>query len=165
MLKRILRLACTVGAVLSLAPLQAVAGTIVDFMTADGRTASAEFIADGSNVIEGTTVQFRATAIDDIRVVTVDLFVDGERRQTRSVPPYAFTLVVPEFDTVTGPIGVVLTVEEVLDDAHLAERDVWQQVTHVDGQSVRSPRPAWWFHDDPQPDLELTPVEVAGSDN
>ena len=60
------------------------------------------------------------------------------------------------------PIGVVLSVEEVLNDVHLAEREVWQQVTGLDGNSVRSPRPAWWFHDEPQPTLKLTPVEVVG---
>jgi len=63
------------------------------------------------------------------------------------------------------PIGVVLTVAEVLDDPHLAERSVWQQVTGMDGQSVRSPRPAWWLHDEPQPDLKLTPVEVVRGGN
>ncbi len=59
------------------------------------------------------------------------------------------------------PIGVVLTLDEVLDDAHLAERDVWQQVSDGLGTTVRSPRPAWRIHDQPQATLELTAVEVA----
>lgn len=61
------------------------------------------------------------------------------------------------------PIGVVLTVDELLSDAHLAERDVWQQVTDASGASVttvRSPRPSWRIQGALQPNLELTPVEA-----
>jgi crotonobetainyl-CoA:carnitine CoA-transferase CaiB-like acyl-CoA transferase len=53
------------------------------------------------------------------------------------------------------PCGVVLTLDEVLGDAHLASRGAWQLVETASGCSVRSPRPAWQIHGDPPPKLAL----------
>jgi len=64
--------------------------------------------SEGASVIEGTTANFSATASDDVQVVAVDLLVDGVVRQTRSVSPYAFGLLVPTRASVAGPIQVVL---------------------------------------------------------
>ena len=57
------------------------------------------------------------------------------------------------------PCGVVLTLDEVLDNAHLDERDVWQEIEGSSGASIRSPRPAWYIHGDAPPSLELASVE------
>jgi crotonobetainyl-CoA:carnitine CoA-transferase CaiB-like acyl-CoA transferase len=57
------------------------------------------------------------------------------------------------------PCGVVLTLDDVLDDAHLASRDVWQIVEGLNGSAVRSPRPAWHIHGHPPPPLTLAAVE------
>ena len=57
------------------------------------------------------------------------------------------------------PCGVVLTLDDVLGNAHLAERDVWQVISGRNGSSARSPRPAWYIHGDPKPSLALGPVE------
>ncbi len=57
------------------------------------------------------------------------------------------------------PAGVVKTMEEVLADPHLAERDFWQE---VEGPlcTVRSPRPAWFFHGESGPAQKLHTPEV-----
>ncbi len=54
---------------------------------------------------------------------------------------------------------MVLTLDEVLDNAHLDERDVWQEIEGSSGASIRSPRPAWHIHGDARPSLELATVE------
>lgn len=57
------------------------------------------------------------------------------------------------------PCGVVLSLDDVLDDAHLASRDVWQRVEGSNGSTVFSPRPAWHVHGEAQPSLALAAVE------
>ena len=57
------------------------------------------------------------------------------------------------------PIGVVQSFDDVLADAHLAERDVWQTVAGPT-TNVRSPRPAWHIHDEPRPPLALADPET-----
>lgn len=54
------------------------------------------------------------------------------------------------------PIGVVQTFDDVLADAHLAERRVWQRIERAGGAAVRSPRPSWRIHGDERPLLVLT---------
>jgi crotonobetainyl-CoA:carnitine CoA-transferase CaiB-like acyl-CoA transferase len=53
------------------------------------------------------------------------------------------------------PLGVVQTFEEVLDDAHLAEREFWQTVSS-ERMSVRSPSLPFRFDHEPRPALVLT---------
>jgi len=65
----------------------------------------------GSSVIEGETISFAAVATDDVGVA-VDLFVDGELRQTRTAPPFNFLLVVPPEDSVVNPIAVTLVARD-----------------------------------------------------
>ena len=43
-------------------------------------------------------------------------------------------------ETARVPIGAVLTFEEVLEDRHLAGRNMWDEVLVADGSSVKSPR-------------------------
>ena len=57
------------------------------------------------------------------------------------------------------PCGVVLTLDDLLDSAHLAERDVWQVIEGPNGSAIRSPRPAWHIHGDARPSLVLRAVE------
>jgi len=66
---------------------------------------------DLSDVIEGETVTFSATATDDLGVV-VDLLVDGELRQTRSNAPFTFLFTAPPLNTVVNPIEVVLVARD-----------------------------------------------------
>jgi crotonobetainyl-CoA:carnitine CoA-transferase CaiB-like acyl-CoA transferase len=58
------------------------------------------------------------------------------------------------------PCGVVATLDDVLDDAHLASRGIWQVVKDPSGAAVRSPRPAWHIHGDAEPALALATVET-----
>ena len=53
------------------------------------------------------------------------------------------------------PLGVVQSLDDVLADAHLAERDMWQSVRRPTGPTVRSPRPSWRVADEPWPELAL----------
>jgi crotonobetainyl-CoA:carnitine CoA-transferase CaiB-like acyl-CoA transferase len=57
------------------------------------------------------------------------------------------------------PCGLVLTLDEVLDNAHLASRYVWQMIEDLNGSAVRSPRPAWHIHGDAPQSLALAAVE------
>ena len=57
------------------------------------------------------------------------------------------------------PIGVVQSFDDVLADAHLAERDVWQTVAGPT-TTVRSPRPAWHIHGEPRPPPVLSDPET-----
>ncbi|MEO1366824.1 MAG: Ig-like domain-containing protein, partial [Acidobacteriota bacterium] len=66
---------------------------------------------DLSDAIEGETVTFTATATDDIDA-DVDLFVDGELRQTRTGAPFTFLYTVPSLGSVVNPIEVVLVARD-----------------------------------------------------
>ena len=57
------------------------------------------------------------------------------------------------------PIGVVQSFDDVLADAHLADRDVWQTVVGPT-TIVRSPRPAWHIHGEQRPPLALADPET-----
>lgn len=61
-----------------------------------------------SNLVEGTTVAFAASASDDLSTPTVDLLIDGVVQQTRFRAPYSFVQVLPARANVTNPIQVVL---------------------------------------------------------
>lgn len=63
------------------------------------------------------------------------------------------------------PLGVVQSLQDVLADAHLAERDMWQQVYAPDGSVARSPRPPWRVHGEPWPALELAAPGAGGVGN
>lgn len=53
------------------------------------------------------------------------------------------------------PLGVVQSFDDVLADAHLAQRGVWQHIFGTNG-TIRSPRPAWRIHGAARPALHLT---------
>ena len=54
------------------------------------------------------------------------------------------------------PLGVVQSFDDVLADAHLAARDMWQPVRRTRGGGVlRSPRPSWRVAGEPWPALAL----------
>ncbi len=57
------------------------------------------------------------------------------------------------------PLGAVLTLPEVLDDPHLQERGMWQQIRYNDGDSVRSPRPPFVMQGIERDDLALKEPE------
>jgi CoA:oxalate CoA-transferase len=57
------------------------------------------------------------------------------------------------------PVGVVKTLDEVLDDPHLAQREFWQTVTGPDGTRVRSPALAYRFDHAPHAALQLNEPE------
>lgn len=63
-------------------------------------------------------------------------------------------------EAVRIPAGVVQTLDEVLDDPHLAAREFWQTIRAPDGTSVRAPALPWRFDGLPHPTLELTEPEV-----
>ena len=67
--------------------------------------------ADLSDIIEGSTVTFSATATDDLGV-DVDLFVDGELIQTRTNAPFSFLFTAPPVADVVNPIEVVLVARD-----------------------------------------------------
>ena len=56
------------------------------------------------------------------------------------------------------PVGVVQTLDEVLADAHLAERDFWQMV-EGGSQAVRVPSLPFRFDNEPRPSFTLSSVE------
>jgi crotonobetainyl-CoA:carnitine CoA-transferase CaiB-like acyl-CoA transferase len=57
------------------------------------------------------------------------------------------------------PVGVVKTLDEVLDDIHLAERGCWQTVQAADGTVVRTPAPACAIDGASHPTLRLAEPE------
>ena len=57
------------------------------------------------------------------------------------------------------PLGVVLSFREVLEDEHLRERQLWQQVSGPSRRSVTSPRVAWKIHGAQQADTTLRNIE------
>jgi crotonobetainyl-CoA:carnitine CoA-transferase CaiB-like acyl-CoA transferase len=59
------------------------------------------------------------------------------------------------------PAGVVQTLDEVLDDPHLAARGFWQTIRATDGTQVRAPALPWRLDGLPHPALELTEPEQA----
>jgi crotonobetainyl-CoA:carnitine CoA-transferase CaiB-like acyl-CoA transferase len=61
------------------------------------------------------------------------------------------------------PVGVVQSFEDVLGDAHLAGRDVWQQVDGPGRGTVRSPRQSWRVHGDVPTAFTLAEPEGAGA--
>ena len=58
------------------------------------------------------------------------------------------------------PVGVVKTLDEVLDDPHLEHREFWQEVEAPDGTKVRSPGVAHRFDREPRASVTLTAPEV-----
>lgn len=58
------------------------------------------------------------------------------------------------------PVGVVQTFDDVLADAHLAERDFWQRVNGADTDSIRSPSLAFRIDAATRPTLTLSTPEV-----
>ena len=56
------------------------------------------------------------------------------------------------------PLGVVQSFDDVLDDPHLAEREVWQTVEAAERGGVRSPRPSWRIHGEPRPNPTLASI-------
>lgn len=60
------------------------------------------------------------------------------------------------------PVGAVKTLDEVLADPHLDEREFWQEVQAPDGNSVRSPSTAHRFDRAPRPPMKLSAPEVPG---
>jgi crotonobetainyl-CoA:carnitine CoA-transferase CaiB-like acyl-CoA transferase len=60
------------------------------------------------------------------------------------------------------PIGVVQTFDDILSNAHLAERDFWQALKNADApemNAVQAPPLPFRFNDKPWPTQTLTPVE------
>ena len=57
------------------------------------------------------------------------------------------------------PLGIVQSFDDVLDDPHLAARDVWQTIDAAEHGAVRSPRPSWRIHGAPRPSPELSAVD------
>jgi len=57
------------------------------------------------------------------------------------------------------PAGVLLTLDEVLDDPHLAARAFWQTLVGLDGTAVRAPGPPWRFDVEPRAALALQAPE------
>ncbi len=57
------------------------------------------------------------------------------------------------------PVGVVKTLDEVLDDPHLAHRKLWQTVRCPDGTTLRSPGSVHRFDAAPPPALDLQDPE------
>ena len=53
------------------------------------------------------------------------------------------------------PVGVVLTLSEVLNDPHLKQREFWQSVT-AGHSTIKSPRPAWKIRGDSLSEFQLT---------
>lgn len=70
--------------------------------------------ADGAQFPEGATVRFVAQASDDVDV-DVDLLVDGQRAQTRSFPPFAFNLTLPQLAAGSNPVTVTLVARDSQD--------------------------------------------------
>jgi crotonobetainyl-CoA:carnitine CoA-transferase CaiB-like acyl-CoA transferase len=62
-------------------------------------------------------------------------------------------------EEVRVPVGVVKTLDEVLDDPHLAEREFWQTVTAPNGTRVRSPAPAYRIDHAPHAPAQLSMPE------
>ena len=60
------------------------------------------------------------------------------------------------------PLGVVQSFDDVLADAHLATRDVWQTRPTAERGAIRSPRPAWRIHGEKRPSLQLAALETYG---
>lgn len=58
------------------------------------------------------------------------------------------------------PAGVVQSLDEVLDDPHLAARGFWQTIRVPDGAEIRAPALPWRIDGLPHPALELTVPEV-----
>jgi crotonobetainyl-CoA:carnitine CoA-transferase CaiB-like acyl-CoA transferase len=57
------------------------------------------------------------------------------------------------------PVGIVQTLDDVLDDPHLLEREFWQQVHAAGHDSIRSPSLPFRFNNAPRPVLALTKPE------
>lgn len=57
------------------------------------------------------------------------------------------------------PAGVVQSLDEVLDDPHLATRGFWESVSASDGNTVRSPGVPWRIDGDQRAGLRLTEPE------
>ena len=60
------------------------------------------------------------------------------------------------------PLGVVQSFDDVLADAHLAARDVWQTLQTAEHGAIRSPRPAWRIHGEQKPSLPLATTIADG---
>ncbi len=60
------------------------------------------------------------------------------------------------------PLGVVQTLEDVLNDQHLDTRTFWETAT-LDGRPVHSPGIPWRIGDDQRPDINLTQIESENS--
>lgn len=57
------------------------------------------------------------------------------------------------------PVGIVQTLDDVLKDPHLLEREFWQQVDAIGYESIRSPSLPYRINKTPRPRLTLTVPE------
>ncbi|MYD43078.1 MAG: hypothetical protein F4W90_04200 [Gammaproteobacteria bacterium] len=82
---------------------------------------------------------------DDLHEIIGAVFIDWTRSEIQQRATEARV-----------PIGAALSFSEVLDDPHLAERHMWQEVEYGDGDSVRSPRPPYIMRDISRESVQLT---------
>ena len=73
-----------------------------------------------------------------------------------ALAPRATAEVAADAERCRIPLGVVQSFDDVLADAHLAARGMWQPVTAADGRTVSSPRPPWRVDGEPWPTFAPT---------
>lgn len=87
---------------------------------------------------------------DALHQIIADVLIDWTRRE-----------ILGKAEACRIPLGAVLSFSEVLEDEHLRERQIWQQVSDANRRrSVTSPKVAWKIHDMPHADAILQDVET-----
>ena len=66
-----------------------------------------DYPAPGSAFLEGSAINVRVTASDDLKLNRVELLTDGEVVMTRSSAPYHYTITAPDLDIFENPLTLI----------------------------------------------------------
>ena len=96
------------------------------------------------------TNEQRKTNRDELHEIISNVFIQWTRAEVQA-----------RAETARIPVGAALDFTEVLDDQHLAQRNMWQSIFDATGQSVKSPRPPFVMDGITRESAELSEPEFS----